>query len=41
MRNPAKQLDHAKKEPVAATYYNISASAVEETTQRRKESQEH
>ncbi|MCK4340138.1 MAG: DUF3883 domain-containing protein [Phycisphaerae bacterium] len=30
IRNPAKHLDHAKKEVVAARYYDISAQAVEQ-----------
>lgn len=41
MRNPAKHLDHAKKEFVASREYDISASAVDEATRNRKQAQEY
>ena len=37
VRNPAKHLDYAKKEVVAARYYDIPANAVEQAAQNQKE----
>jgi hypothetical protein len=34
IRNPAKHLDHAKKEIVAARYFDIPAAAIEEAAAR-------
>jgi hypothetical protein len=34
IQNPAKHLDHAKREIVAARYYDISAEAIEEVAKR-------
>ncbi len=38
VRNPAKHLDHAKKEVVAARYYDVPASAVEQAAEDQRES---
>ena len=37
VRNPARHLDYAKKEVVAARYYDIPASAVEQAAQDQRE----
>ena len=37
IRNPAKQLDHAKREVVAARYYDVPASAIEEAARSQRE----
>ena len=37
VRNPAKHLDYAKKEVVAARYYDVPASAVEEAAQAQRD----
>ena len=37
VQNPAKHLDYAKKEVVAARYYDVSASAVEQAAQDQRE----
>ena len=37
VRNPAKHLDYAKKEVVAARYYDIPANAFEQAAQNQKE----
>lgn len=37
IQNPAKHLDHAKKEVVAARYFDIPAAAVETAAQKSKE----
>ena len=38
VRNPARHLDYAKKEVVAARYYDVPASAVEQAAQDQRES---
>ena len=37
IQNPAKYLDYAKKEIVAARYYDVPASALEKTGQDQRE----
>jgi hypothetical protein len=37
IQNPAKHLDHAKKEIVAARYFDIPAAAVEEAARKGKD----
>lgn len=37
IQNPAKHLDHAKREIVAARYYDIAADAIEEAAAKQKE----
>ena len=37
VQNPTKHLDYAKKEVVAARYYDVSASAVEQAAQHQRE----
>ncbi len=37
IRNPAKHLDYAKKEVVAARYYDVPASAIEQAAQEHRE----
>ena len=37
VRNPARHLDYAKKEVVAARYYDVPASAVERAAQDQRE----
>ena len=37
IRNPARYLDYAKKEVVAACYYDVPAEAVERAAQEQRE----
>ena len=37
IRNPARYLDYAKKEVVAARYYDVPAEAVERAAQEQRE----
>ena len=37
IQNPAKHLDYAKKEIIAARYYDVPASAVEQAAQDQRE----
>ena len=39
IQNPVKHLDHAKREVIAARYYDIPADAVMQATGRRQEDQ--
>jgi hypothetical protein len=39
IQNPAKHLDHAKKEVVAARYFDVPANAIEQTALSQKEKQ--
>ena len=38
IRNPARRLDHAKKEAARSRYYDLPAAAIEQAAQEQEES---
>jgi hypothetical protein len=37
IQNPAKHLDHAKREVIAARYYDIPAEAIQSAAEKQRE----